>query len=114
MLQIATTSSQHIMLVAFKCRLNIYKLIASVHCGVAQRKRVGPITQRTEDRNLLSQENLFIFLLSYLSCHHIFPLYIHKLKLTVHCGVAQRKRVGPITQRTEDRNLLSQENLFHF
>ena len=42
------------MSLVLKYCLNIRKLMRTVHTGVAQRKRAGPITQRSEDRNLLS------------------------------------------------------------
>ncbi|CAH3176098.1 unnamed protein product, partial [Porites lobata] len=53
---------------------------------VAQWKRAGPITQRSEDQNLA-----LLFLFFFLS-----PLSFR---------VAQWKRAGPITQRSEDQNL---------
>ena len=67
---------------------------------MAQRKRVGLITQRSEDRNLPSL--LFWWRNMFSQCCEFYRRTMYNSS-----EVAQRKRVGLITQRSEDRNLPS-------
>ena len=94
---------------------------------MAQGKRVGPIIQRPEDRNLLpitykiKNKKLILFsysnffcMISTLSVDRNHPVHMDcsseeehvKTENSIKNGVAQGKRAGLITQRSEDRNLL--------
>ncbi|EDO32090.1 predicted protein [Nematostella vectensis] len=101
---------------------------ASMVSRVAQWKRAGPITQRSEDRNLALLEQSgaveacwahnpevrgskpcsargrhWWFSGRILACHAGGPIFLPKASMVSR--VAQWKRAGPITQRSEDRNL---------
>ena len=94
--------------------MNVFRAKRSTaQSRVAQRKRAGPITQRSMDRNhpLLSVKSKDIFLISALPCHNvnISPSGLMDRQVQIpfkemQSRVAQRKRAGPITQRSMDRN----------
>ncbi|CAH3015979.1 unnamed protein product, partial [Porites evermanni] len=106
------------------------KLLKDTRSRVAQWKRAGPITQRSEDQNLAllysdmisldnSEELLWIadsryrflgyvqrlgFVSTYfLQCYTMGKKYL--ICSPYESRVAQWKRAGPITQRSEDQNL---------
>ena len=97
----------------------------STSSGLAQRKRVGPITQRSADQNrqplsagtgTTPTPAHIIFTTPSLICPN--TLDCHNLRhaceaqnttddgytVSTSSGLAQRKRVGPITQRSADQN----------
>ena len=80
-------------------------IISIQRCRVAQWKRAGPITQRSKDQNLFLLEPFVN--INYLHIPGISKLrsYLCMMINIQRSRVAQWKRAGPITQRSDDRNL---------